>query len=314
MSMDKTKLIRAAEKAWQMLASCEICPRRCKVNRLKGERGICRTGERAIVYSFMAHHGEEPPISGTRGSGTIFFANCNMSCAYCQNFQFSQTGEGRELATGELASLMLELQQGGCHNINLVTPTHVMPQILKALLIAQEEGLSVPIVYNTSGYELPEVIAMLDGIVDVYLADMRYSDPALSKKYSGAADYPQVNQASVKEMHRQVGIFHMHDEIAHKGLIIRHLVLPHNIAGTEEIMRFLAEKVSDETYVSLMSQYTPCHLTKHFPAINRRLSKEEFADAEQAMERHGLHNGWTQESGGLPGYAGINIKPSFDKE
>jgi putative pyruvate formate lyase activating enzyme len=189
-----------------------------------------------------------------------------------------------------------------------------MPQILKALLIAQDEGLSVPIVYNTSGYELPETIAMLDGIVDVYLADMRYSDPDMSKKYSGAPDYPRVNQASVREMHRQVGILHMHDEIAHKGLIIRHLVLPQGISGTENIMRFLAQEVSEETYVSLMSQYFPCHIAKHFPAINRRLTKEEFADAEKAMEKYGLHNGWTQESGGLPGYAGIHIKPSFGKD
>ncbi|MGE5307670.1 MAG: radical SAM protein [Deltaproteobacteria bacterium] len=310
--MDKNRLHKAAAKAVKMLEKCEICPRRCGVNRLKDERGFCRTGSKAIVYSYMAHHGEEPPVSGEKGSGTVFFSNCNMSCCYCQNFQFSQTGQGRELSDEELASLMLELQKNGCHNINFVTPTHVIPQILSALEIAAGRGLKVPLVYNTGGYELPEMIELLEGIIDVYLPDMRYSDPAMALKYSGARDYPTYNRPSVKEMHRQVGIAQMDDTgIIKQGLIVRHLVLPNNIAGTAEVMKFLAKEVSTETYVSLMSQYFPCHLASKFPGLERRPTKEEFEAAEIAMETAGLHNGWTQESGGLARFAGTNIKPSF---
>ncbi len=306
------KLPKVAEHAAAILEKCSLCPHRCGVNRLKEEKGVCRTGSKAVVYSYMAHLGEEPPISGEKGSGTIFFANCNLACCYCQNFRFSQTGEGREVTAEELAGLMLELQGKGCHNINLVTPTHVMPQILAAVAIAAGKGLTVPLVYNTGGYELPEIIYLLDGTVDIYLPDMRYADPAHALKYSKAPDYPKYNRGAVSEMYRQVGEAQFDEEgIMQRGMIVRHLVLPGNISGTADTMKFLAEEVSAETYVSLMSQYFPCHKSAEFPELDRKISLEEFEAAQREMERHGLHNGWTQESGGLQRFAGTNIKPSF---
>jgi putative pyruvate formate lyase activating enzyme len=309
------KLHKVVEHVQTLLSKCAICPHRCGVDRTKDERGVCRTGRNAIVYSYMAHRGEEPPISGDRGSGTIFFANCSLSCCYCQNFEFSQTGKGREHTPEGLAELMLELQQQGCHNINLVTPTHVMPQILAAVEIAAGKGLNIPLVYNSSGYELPEIIYLLDGIVDIYLPDMRYSDPDKALKYSNAKDYPQYNEAAVREMARQTGepVFDEQGMML-RGMIVRHLVLPENISGTGHIMKFLAEEISTETYVSLMSQYFPCHKAHEFPGLGRRLNFEEFLSAEREMEHWGLHNGWTQESGGLPRFAGTNIKPTFDTE
>lgn len=310
--MDKHKLHIAAAKTGKMLEKCELCPRKCGINRLKEEKGFCRTGSKAVVYSYMAHHGEEPPISGERGSGIIFFSNCTLACCYCQNFSFSQSTQGREVSTEELASLMIELQDSGCHNINLVTPTHILPQILSSLEIAAGKGLHIPLIYNTSGYERREVIELLEGIIDVYLPDMRYADPAAAVKYSRAPDYPAHNREAIKEMHRQTGIAKFDDtDIIERGLIVRHLVLPGNISGTAEIMRFLAEEISPETYISLMSQYFPCHKAGELPELNRRLTLEEFEAAERVMERCGLHNGWTQESGGLQRFAGTNIKPSF---
>lgn len=296
--------------AFKMLESCCICPRKCKVNRLKNEKGYCKTGLKPKVCSFMPHHGEEPPISGKRGSGTIFFSYCNMSCAYCQNYQFSQLDEGREVDFEELADFMLKLQDAGSHNINLVTPTHVMPQILKSLKIAATKGLKIPLVYNTGGYELPEVIKLLDGIVDIYLPDMRYSREETAIKYSNAPGYPKYNQEAVKEMHRQVGVANIDSNgIIIKGLIIRHLVLPNNIAGTDDTMRFIAQKISKDTYISLMSQYFPCYKAKDIREICRRITYEEYENAKVSMEKYGLHNGWTQDSYGLQRFAGTNIKP-----
>ncbi|MCX5705097.1 MAG: radical SAM protein [Candidatus Omnitrophica bacterium] len=308
------KLERLAEQAFGMLESCAICPRQCKVNRLKDQRGFCKTGSKAKVCSYMPHHGEEPPISGERGSGTIFFSHCNMSCVYCQNYEFSQAGEGREVGAADLAGFMLELQGMGCHNINLVTPTHVMPQILKALCIAVSKGLKIPLVYNTGGYELPEMIRLLDGIVDIYMPDMRYADPEMSKKYSHAPDYPKYNQASVKEMHRQVGIADMDDQgIIKKGLIIRHLVLPNHISGIAKIMKFIAQELLPEIYISLMSQYTPYYKAKDFADISRRVTLGEYEEAETIMHQNGLYNGWTQDSGGLERFAGVHIKSNIRK-
>jgi len=306
------KLEGLIEQAFIMLESCIICPRQCKVNRLKNELGICKTGLKAKLCSYMSHHGEEPPISGQRGSGTIFFSHCNMSCVYCQNYEFSQVGEGREVDPEELAGFMLELQGIGCHNINLVTPTHVMPQILKALHIAILKGLRIPLVYNTGGYELPEAIKLLEGVVDIYLADMRYADSEMSVKYSNAPEYPRYNQASVKEMHRQVGIADMDDQgIIKKGLIVRHLVMPNNVSGTAKIMKFIAQELSLEIYISLMSQYTPYYKAQEFTDISRRATLEEYKEAEEVMHRYGLYNGWTQDSGGLERFAGIHIKPNI---
>ena len=299
-----------AEKTFKLLESCSICPRKCKVNRLKNEKGFCKTGLKPKVCSFMPHHGEEPPVSGEKGSGTIFFSYCNMGCACCQNYKFSQMDEGREVDFEELAGFMLELQKMGCHNINLVTPTHVMPQILKALSIAVPKGLNLPLIYNTSGYELAQILKMLDGIVDVYLADMRYADADMAIKYSSAPDYPRHNQEALKEMHRQAGIAKIDNEgIIKRGLIIRHLVLPNNIAGTDKAMEFIAHKLSGDSYISLMSQYFPCYKADGFPEISRRITNDEYEAAKSSMEKYSLHNGWTQESGGLERFAGTNIKP-----
>ncbi|MFH1508513.1 MAG: radical SAM protein [Candidatus Omnitrophota bacterium] len=311
-SFKSGKLKKITKKIYQELKSCAICPRKCRVNRLKNEMGFCRTGLKARIYSFMPHHGEEPPISGKMGSGTIFFSNCNMSCAYCQNFKFSQEGEGREVDDHELSSFMLELQEMGCLNINLVTPTHVLPQILNALLLAIPQGLKLPIVYNTAGYELLKIIRMLEGIVDIYLADMRYASEKKAKEYSLAPGYPKYNQQSLIEMHKQVGMakFDLCGIIVH-GLIIRHLVLPGRTSGTEQVMRFIADNISQETYISLMSQYSPYYKACKHQEINRRISLEEYAEAKKIMQECGLHNGWTQEEHGLENLAGIHIKSNF---
>jgi putative pyruvate formate lyase activating enzyme len=309
------KLEKLIEQTFKLLEYCEICSRRCKVNRLKGQLGFCKTGLKPKVCSFMPHHGEEPPISGERGSGTIFFSHCNMACAYCQNYEFSQKGEGREVDFADLAGFMLELQQLGCHNINLVTPTHVMPQILKALHIAISKGLNLPLVYNTGGYELAQMIRLLDGIIDIYLPDMRYADTDMSIKYSNAPDYPKYNQAAVKEMHRQVGVADIDEKgIIKKGVIIRHLVLPNNIAGTAKTMKFIAQELSKDTYISLMSQYTPYYKAHEFKDISRRITFEEYEEAENFMHKYGLYNGWTQDSGGLERFAGVHIKPNIKRE
>ena len=304
-------LTAAAKKARAMLGSCAICPRRCQVNRLKGSLGFCKTAADPLVYSFMAHHGEEPPISGSLGSGTIFFSHCNMGCVYCQNYEFSQRGGGGGLVDPKgLAEIMLELQGGGVHNINLVTPTHVIPAILEALKIAIPAGLKIPLVYNSGGYELAEIILLLKGIVDIYLVDMRYGDEASGAKYSFAPDYPRFNQEAVIEMHRQVGIAQLDDKgIMCRGLVIRHLVLPQGLSGTEIVMRFIKEKISPETYISLMSQYMPYYKAREFPEISRRLNQEEYAQTQEIMLKYGLHNGWIQDSYGLERFAGVNIKP-----
>ncbi|MFH0877600.1 MAG: radical SAM protein [Candidatus Omnitrophota bacterium] len=302
-------LHQRAEYAWQMLEHCTLCPRKCGVNRLKNERGFCQTGRNAIVCSAFAHLGEEPPISGTRGSGAIFFSHCSMRCVYCQNHGFSQEGEGVEVSLEELSRHMCSLQDEGCHNINVITPTHVMPQILEALILAAEQGLKIPLVYNTSGYELPEVLGLLDSIVDVYLPDMRYADQTNAVKYSAAPSYPENNRKSILEMHRQVGIARIDEEgIIQQGLIIRHLVLPEQISGTEEILSFIAKHISPETHVSLMSQYFPTFEANLYPPLDRRLHLEEYEAAVELLKKYNLANGWIQESGGLKRFAGTNIK------
>ncbi len=309
------KLKKVISETFSLLKSCCICPRKCKVNRINNEVGFCKTGLKPYVYSYMPHHGEEPPVSGIRGSGTIFFSHCNMACVYCQNYEFSQSGQGREVDFTELARIMLELQRLNCHNINLVTPTHIMPQILKALEIAIEGGLNIPIVYNTGGYELPQIIKLLDGIVDVYLVDMRYADSKMAIKYSDAPDYPKYNQGAVKEMHRQVGIAETDKNgIIKKGVLIRHLVLPNNIAGTDKIMKFIAREISKDTYVSLMSQYLPYYRAAEFQDISRRLYDYEYEEARNTMQKYGLYNGWIQESYGSERFAGVHIKPALKKD
>lgn len=309
-ALKSNKLKKVTERLFDSLESCIICPRKCRVNRLKNKIGFCKTGKLAKVYSFMCHHGEEPPISGSLGSGAIFFSHCNMGCVYCQNYEFSQKGAGREYTFDELAGLMLKLQGLGCHNINLVTPTHVLPQILLSLKLAIPRGLKIPLVYNTGGYELAEIIKLLDGIVDIYLPDMRYADSAVSQRLSKAIDYPKYNQQAVKEMHRQVGRAEFDAAgLIRRGLIIRHLVLPNQLSGTDKIMQFIAKKISENTYISLMSQYLPYHLASGYPELNRRLKKEEYAEAKKILEQYNLFNGWIQESYGSERFAGVNIKP-----
>jgi len=304
-----SSLKKKIDKTYKMLENCQICPRRCKVNRLKDQKGFCRVGVNPIVCSFMSHHGEEPPVSGRRGSGTIFFSYCNLKCQYCQNYSFSQNGEGEEVTLEKLSDFMLYLQNLDCHNINFVTPTHVMPQILKALYIAIEKGLKIPIVYNTSGYELPEIIKILDGIVDIYLVDMRYSDNKHSEKFSKASDYPHFNQKAVKEMHRQVGDAEFDDNgIIKSGLIVRHLVLPNDISGTEKTMKFISKDISKNTFISLMSQYSPYYQAHNYPEISRRITKQEYQQAMECLHKYGLENGWIQDSYGLERFAGVNIK------
>ena len=254
------------KKAFSLLEACTICPRRCGVNRLNNEEGFCKIGKQPKVYSFMPHQGEEPPLSGQNGSGTIFFSACNMRCVYCQNYEFSQLLEGKFVSTEELANIMLQLQLIGCHNINLVTPTHIMPYILKALSYAASKGLSLPLVYNTSGYESPEIIALLDGIIDVYLADMRYADEDAASRYSSAPDYPHYNQKSIQEMHRQVGTVKTdNDGIILKGLIIRHLVLPNAISGTEKIMRFIRRRDLYQPHEPLYALFSSSRIQRTVP-------------------------------------------------
>lgn len=308
-SYQEGKLREKTEKLYLGLASCAICPRNCRVNRLEDKHGFCQTGRLSRVYSYFSHHGEEPAISGKNGSGTIFFSHCNLRCAYCQNYEFSQLGGGREAGEEELAGYMLALQREGCHNINFVTPTHVIPQILKALLLAIEGGLNIPLVYNSSGYDSAQTLRLLDGIFDIYLPDARYADSAISLKLSRAKDYPGVNQAALLEMYRQVGIARIDNGgIAESGLIIRHLVLPNNLSGTEEIMRFISQRLSKDTWISLMSQYFPCHKAEDYPEISRRVTQEEYLRAMNIMYSCGLHNGWVQDEQGLDRFAGINIK------
>ena len=304
------KLKKIAAQCFATLKACVICPRKCKVNRLEDKQGFCKTGKLAKVFSFYPHHGEEPPISGTQGSGAIFFSHCNMGCVYCQNYEFSQLGRGKEYTCEELAQIMLKLQGQGCHNINLVTPTHVLPQILKSLELAAAQGLKIPLVYNSSGYELTETLQLLEGIVDIYLPDMRYADGKCSERLSKAVDYPRYNQQTIKEMYRQVGKAEFDDAgLIKKGLIVRHLVLPQRVSGTEEIMQFISKEISQDTYISLMSQYLPYYQAAGYPEISRRLKAVEYTEAKKILEKYNLSNGWIQESYGEERFAGVNIKP-----
>jgi len=284
------ELAERAAKAVQMLSHCRLCPRECKVNRLEDERGVCRTGRWAVVASAGPHFGEESPLVGRMGSGTIFFTHCNLLCVFCQNWDISHEGEGGEVSGLELARVMLRLQGMGCHNINLVSPSHVVPQIIEALDIAATEGLEVPLVYNTGGYDKVETLRLLDGLVDIYMPDIKYADPKESARYSKARDYPEMVKASVREMHRQVGDLKTNGQgIATRGLLVRHLVMPNGIAGTREVMRFLAKEISRDTYVNVMAQYRPCGEAFDISEIARRVSPEEFEEALETAEEEGIH-------------------------
>jgi putative pyruvate formate lyase activating enzyme len=266
------------------------------VDRLSGKVGVCGAKAAAEVASYNIHMGEEPPISGTQGSGTIFFSHCTLKCVYCQNWPISQKGNGKTVDADGLAGMMLELKRRGAHNVNFVTPTHYMPRILEALVVAVDRGFDLPIVYNTSGYEVVPVLRLLDGIVDVYLPDMRYACDLQAKKYSKAKMYSMYNRVAVKEMFRQVGnLVTDEDAVAVRGLIVRHMVLPGGISGTEEVMKFLAEEVDRGVHISLMDQYFPAYLAEGIPELARKITAEEYQAAMDIQEKYGLHEGWVQE-------------------
>ncbi|HWP01730.1 MAG TPA: radical SAM protein [Methylococcus sp.] len=279
-----------AQKAREHLQACDLCARYCRVNRLETIQGaVCRTGELAVVYGWGPHHGEEDPLRGWNGSGTIFFSWCNLRCVFCQNWEISQRGEGRQTTPEELAAMMLDLQRRDCHNINLVTPSHVVAQILGAVLIAARRGLRLPLVYNTGGYDSPEALALLDGVIDIYMPDMKYGDSATAHRYSHVRDYWEVNCAAVKEMHRQVGDLQLDDRgLAYRGLLVRHLVLPEGLAGTEKVLSFLAREISPDTYLNLMDQYFPCYRAYDYPPLARSITAEEYRQALEIARRCGL--------------------------
>jgi putative pyruvate formate lyase activating enzyme len=296
LNISRDELARRVEIAKGKLAACDLCPNDCGVNRLTGELGLCGAGADVKVASWNLHHGEEPAISGTRGSGTIFFSHCTMKCAYCQNWPISHKGNGTGTDARGLAGMMLELKARGAHNVNLVTPTHYMPRILEALAIAVDGGFDLPLVYNTSGYEVVPALKLLEGIVDIYLPDMRYACDNHAKKYSKAKMYSVYNRAAVKEMFRQVGLLETDEYgVAVRGLIIRHLVLPGGISGTEEIMKFIAGELSRDVAISLMDQYFQTYRADTFPEMNRRITSAEYQAAMDVMDRYGLHEGWVQE-------------------
>ncbi len=278
--LENGQLVERVACAYPHLSICDVCALGCPVDRLAGKLGACKTGERARVSSYGPHLGEEDPLRGWRGSGTIFFTRCNLHCQYCQNHDISQREAGYEVEPEELASMMLDLQGRGCHNINFVSPSHVAPQILAGVLIAAQAGLRIPLVYNTGGYDSLAMLALLDGVIDIYMPDMKYADPQIALRYSRVPDYPQVNQAAVRAMHRQVGDLQLdEDGLARRGLLVRHLVLPNKLAGTDEIVRFLADEISTNTYLNLMDQYHPAFRASQFPELNRRITPVEYQQA-----------------------------------
>ena len=281
-------------RGYRLLLDCTLCSCECKVNRIKGETGFCKSDWRVRIASFNLHFGEEPPLSGFSGSGTIFFSNCNLQCSYCQNYSISQLGVGEYYSIDKLARMMVKLQKRGAHNINLVTPNHYVPQIIKAIYNAKKSGLNIPIVYNSSGYDSKKTLELVSGIVDIYLVDMRYSNPLYSKRYSGAKDYVKVNRAALIEMHRQVGDLVLDDVIAKRGIIVRHLVMPEDVSGTEEILRFIRGKISKKTYISLMDQYFPCFKVLNDSLLSRRITRDEYEKARSLMEKYELERGWVQ--------------------
>lgn len=286
--LSSSEIEERINEAFALIQGCRLCPRACGVDRTEGERGFCRTGSKAIVSSWGPHFGEERPLVGKHGSGTIFFTYCNLGCIYCQNYTISHMGEGMEVSAERLASIMLELQSIGCHNINLVTPTHQMPMILEALPFAIRVGLSIPIVYNCGGYESLEALKILKGIVDIYMPDFKYTDPEVARRFSFAEDYPDVAKQALKEMHRQVGDLIIEDGIAIRGLLVRHLVLPEGLAGTEEVVRFLAQEISRNTYLNIMAQYHPCYEAFEHPSLNRRITSREYRRALDLAIKAGI--------------------------
>lgn len=285
---------RLAEREERLTAfheNCHLCPRNCRVNRLKGETGVCQATARVKISSAFPHFGEEKPLVGRGGSGTVFFSNCGLRCVFCQNYTISIEGEGVEVSDAQLAETMVKVQGFGCHNINLVTPTHYVPNIVRALRRAIKLGLKIPLVYNTSGYETLEVLELLDGIIDIYLPDLKYMHSGFAAKYSsGAYNYPYYARAAVKEMHRQVGELKLDERgVARRGVILRHLILPNRISGTEEFIKFVADELSAGTYINLMGQYRPEYKAGEHPEINRRIKRSEYQEVVAWARKYGLH-------------------------
>lgn len=290
LALGREELRRRIEAAWELMRRpCRVCPRRCQVDRAAGDRrGFCRVGARAVVFSYHPHFGEEPPLVGTNGSGTIFFSSCNLACVYCQNWEISQLRLGQEVEPAELAAMMLRLQHMGCHNVNLVSPTIYAPQILAALPTAIEGGLRIPLVYNTSGYDCVEMLRLLEGVVDIYMPDIKYSDERIAGRHSVVKDYYARTKEAVREMHRQVGDLAVEAGVAVRGLIIRHLVLPGGLAGTEEVMRFISQEISPDSYVNIMGQYRPENKAMRYRELSRHITRQELAEAIAVARRHGL--------------------------
>jgi len=291
------ELARRIEQAYALLESCTLCPRKCGINRLAGQQGFCRAGPELKVASWNVHLWEEPPISGFHGSGTIFFSDCTGRCLFCQNYPISQLGVGNIVPVERLAEMMLELQARGCHNINLVTPTHFVPQILAALPQAIAGGLHLPLVYNSSGYETVEVLRLLEGVIDIWLPDAKYADDGIARRLSGFSHYVEHNRAALREMYRQVGDELVLDArgLARRGMIVRHLVLPEGLAGTGEVLHWIATALSPRVHISLMDQYFPAHRAVGHPVLGRKITPQEYEEALYAFEAAGLMNGWRQE-------------------
>ena len=288
--LNNKELASRVAEAYEHLSICDVCAWECPVDRRAGKIGVCRTGINARVSSYGPHMGEEDPLRGWRGSGTIFFTRCNLRCQYCQNHDISQTDNGEEAEPEAIASMMVELQSRGCHNINFVSPSHVVPQIMAAVLIAAQAGLRIPLVYNTGGYDSMAMLKLLDGVIDIYMPDMKYSDSITARRFSKIRNYPQINQAAVKEMHRQVGDLCVDDRgVAQHGLLVRHLVLPDGIAGTNKIAKFLSDEISPDTYLNLMDQFRPAYKAHQYPELNRRLTSQEYQTAVKTALATGLH-------------------------
>jgi putative pyruvate formate lyase activating enzyme len=289
--------------------SCTLCPRACRIDRTKGELGYCRLPAVIVMDCSLAHRGEEPPLSGTRGAGTIFLSSCNLGCIYCQNYQISHSAQGRHLTVLELAKVMLDLQKNGCHNVELVTPTPQVPLVMEALCMARMQGLTVPFVYNCGGYENPEVIKLLDGMVDIYLPDFKYGLEEDSILFSSAPEYPRFALDSLKEMVKQVGDgLELKNDVAQKGIIIRHLVLPGRIENSKEVLRLIKKKISTSVYLSLMSQYTPIAKVRNHPSLKRRITKSEYEQLTDYALKLGFNNVFVQEVNDY------ELTPDFDNE
>ena len=284
------ELARRIAAAWEILRDCTLCPWHCHVDRLAGSRGVCRTGQLPVVSSYGPHFGEERPLVGRHGSGTIFLTGCNLKCVFCQNFDISHHGEGREVTVEQLGKMMVALWRQGCHNLNFVTPTHQVAQILAALPVAIEQGVNLPLVYNCGGYEEPATLRLLDGIFDIYMPDFKYGDSDIALRLSGAPHYVETAKAALAEMHRQVGNLSIDAAgIAVRGLLVRHLVLPEGLAGTRRVMQFIARELSPDTYINLMDQYQPCYRAAEHPPLHRRITRVEFDEAVAMAQEEGLH-------------------------